>query len=225
MTRTQALMSAVAIAVAVGCMGGVAWIHRPRPGEAGGRKADVYRPTLFALLAFPYHPPPKLLPGIESPPRPDPFPPQVRALDGERISIIGYMAPLSMKIGRIDSFYLSRGVFSCCFADAPKMTDYIRVTMAPGLFAPNVDLVRVNGLLEVGEERNSLGHVESVYRMTAETVIPEASGESGWPKLVAWGIGGLFFLALFGPAGLRLIQTVRERNRVVPTVTNEAING
>src|SRR5581483_6460706 len=141
---------------------------------------------------------------------PDPFPAEVRALDGRKISITGYMAPLSMNAGRIDAFFLSRGVFRCCFADLPKITDYVRVSMAPGQFAPNADIVRVNGVLEVGEERNSLGAVETVYHMTADSVQKEEIEGSGWAEVAAWGVGGLFCLALFGPAGSRAIKAFRE---------------
>jgi hypothetical protein len=177
---------------------------------------EEYRQTLFALLAFPYTPPPKRLPESDAPRRPDPFPAKIRELHGKKVSIFGYMAPLSMNAGRIDSFYLSRGVFSCCFADAPRMTDYIRVTMAPGQFAPNADLVQVNGVLDIGEECNSMGYVETVYRMKADAVKSAEIEGSGWAEAVAWGVGGLLFLALFGPAVIRLARALRERYCEVP---------
>src|SRR5579859_4015791 len=59
--------------------------------------------------------------------RPDPIPREIRALDGKRVKIAGYMVPLQFREGRIESFYLSRGGFQCCYADAPKATDFIRV--------------------------------------------------------------------------------------------------
>src|SRR5579883_680429 len=159
MSRKQRIVSALAVAISLACMGAVGWRNWPQTGAAADScpGAGPYRETSFAVLAFPYTPPPRQTAAAPISARPDPFPAEVRALDGRKISITGYMAPLSMNAGRIDAFFLSRGVFRCCFADLPKITDYVRVSMAPGQFAPNADIVRVNGVLEVGEERNSLG--------------------------------------------------------------------
>lgn len=225
MTKKQVLIIGAAAIVVLACMSGIAWKYKSRGSEPGGGSVHgTYRQTEFSVLAFPYNTPPRRPPGSDAPPRPDPFPAQVRALNGEGISIVGYMAPLTMNAGRIDSFYLSRGVFNCCYADAPKITDYIRVTMAPGQFAPNADVVQVNGVLEVGEERNSIGFVETVYRMKADSVLTEDGAGSGWAEVVAWGVGGLFALVLAGPASLRMIHRLRERYRVVPAIRNESIS-
>lgn len=225
MTRKQVLISGTAVIVALACIAGIVLKYRSRGSESsGGLGQGAYRQTEFSVLAFPYNTPPRRLPGSDAPPRPDPFPPQVRALQGEKLSISGYMAPLTMNAGRIDSFYLSRGIFNCCYADAPRITDYIRVTMAPGQFAPNADLVQVNGVLEVGEERNSIGFVETVYRMKADSVRLEEIEGSGLAELVIWGIGGLLALALFGPVSMRMVARFRERYRVVPAIRNESIS-
>ncbi len=217
MGKTLIWSSAVSVIMIVAGIVGTVWLSRHRSAAKG-----EYRTLSLAELSFPYHPPPKASPGSSPPGRPDPFPARIRALEGAKVSILGYMAPLTMKAGRIDNFYLSRGAFGCCYADAPGMTDYVRVSMAPGRFAPNVDLVRVNGMLEVGEERNSLGYVETLYRLRAEAVRSEEMQGSGWVEAAIWIVGGLFFLALVGPVGLRLLKSVRERWRVVPALTGES---
>ena len=215
MSRKQRIVSALAVAISLACMGAVGWRNWPQTGAAADScpGAGPYRETSFAVLAFPYTPPPRQTAAAPISARPDPFPAEVRALDGRKISITGYMAPLSMNAGRIDAFFL------------PKITDYVRVSMAPGQFAPNADIVRVNGVLEVGEERNSLGAVETVYHMTADSVQKEEIEGSGWAEVAAWGVGGLFCLALFGPAGSRAIKAFRERSRPGPAVRDEAMNG
>src|SRR5579862_7960557 len=98
MSRKQVVLSAVAVAVALLCMGGVAWLKWPRAGArgAGLSRAEIYRPTPFEILAVPYSPPPRQLEGAPGSARPDPFPPHVRALNEKKISVVGYMAPLSM---------------------------------------------------------------------------------------------------------------------------------
>src|SRR5260221_12680030 len=111
------------------------------------------------------------------------------------------MLALQYKGGKIASFYLSRAGFQCCYADAPKATDFIRVSMPPEQFAPMTDMARVSGGLEVGEEWNSAGWVDSVYRLRAESVAAATAVEGDWTDYFLSGlasVGGGILLLLFG---------------------------
>jgi hypothetical protein len=164
--------------------------------------ADPAAPQTVAfaeLSSFPYTASDRKREKSES--RQDPIPREIRALDGKRIQITGYMVPLQFREGKIESFYLSRAGFQCCYADAPKATDFIRVSLPPGQFVPMADLARVSGVLEVGEEWNSAGWVDSVYRLRAESVAPETAVAGDWADytLSAMAAGGVgIFLLSFG---------------------------
>lgn len=168
----------------------------------GQQSADPAMPQMVAfaeLSSFPYTASDRKRENSES--RQDPIPREIRALDGKRVQIAGYMVPLQFREGKIESFYLSRAGFQCCYADAPKATDFIRVSMSPGQFAPMSDLARVSGVLEVGEEWNSAGWVDSVYRLKAESVAPETAVAGDWADYALTGlaaVGVVIFLFSFG---------------------------
>jgi hypothetical protein len=191
-----------------------AWGNEPvRDGGDG-------QPVSFATLSsFPYSPPARRVGGARTVLRPDPFPPEVRALHGKKVSISGFMVPLTMKGGRIDSFYLSRGVFGCCYADMPRISDYIKVTMPPGQYAPSSEMSQVSGVLEVGEEFDAGGYVETVYRLRAISVQPRKVEDTGWLDAAVWAVAGIVCLGLFGPVVVRLVKLRRER-RAVGAPTN-----
>src|SRR5260221_14642481 len=111
------------------------------------------------------------------------------------------MLALQYKGGKIASFYLSRAGFQCCYADAPKATDFIRVSMPPEQFAPMTDMARVSGVLEVGEEWNSAGWADSVYRLRAESGAAATAVEGEWTDYFFSGLavaGGAICLLSFG---------------------------
>jgi hypothetical protein len=100
----------------------------------------------------------------------NPFPTEVQALDGKKVTIDGYMIPIDFEKGKVRSFLLSRSMMGCCYADSPQITEMIKVVPADGKMVSFQALARVTGILEVGEEKDSEGYVESVYRIKADIV-------------------------------------------------------
>jgi len=99
-----------------------------------------------------------------------PIPASVRALDGKKVTIEGYMIPVDLQKGKVLSFLLSRSTFGCCYADSPQITEVIKVISADGKSMPYLPMPRVTGTLEVGEEYYPEGYIDSIYRIRADAV-------------------------------------------------------
>jgi len=106
----------------------------------------------------------------------DPFPAEVRKLDGRKVIIEGFMVPVDFDKGKIQTFLLTRSMIGCCYADSPGITDIIKVQRADGKPAQFTQMARVTGTLEVGEEKDSEGYIESVYRIKADDIAPAMFG-------------------------------------------------
>jgi hypothetical protein len=141
------------------------------PDDSGGAPA-AYDSLSFADLAcFKYVPPP---PAAKD--RGSSLPSAVRFLDGRKVSIAGYMIPLTTDGGKISRFYLSRMVFGCCYGDSPALNEVILVVLPPGKGAEYSQMVRAKGVLEVGEEFDSAGYVQSLYRIKGDSAAPVSPG-------------------------------------------------
>jgi hypothetical protein len=100
----------------------------------------------------------------------DPFPKEIKALNGKKVIMDGFMFPIDFEKGKVRSFILSNGMFGCCFGDAPAITETIKVFRADGKLMPYQSMARVTGILEVGEDFDADGYVDSVYRIKADDV-------------------------------------------------------
>lgn len=143
---------------------------QPRPEHA------AYKPIGFdRLTSFPYR---RWWPDAEKPldqqKPPDQFPPEIKALNGKPVTIAGFLNVLDPdEKGRASRFMLMRNQLLCCFGAPLTLQDWIDIRMkndekvVPILHVP----VFVLGTLEVGEE-NIDGYTVSIYRMTADKILP-----------------------------------------------------
>ncbi len=102
----------------------------------------------------------------------DQIPAEVKALDGKKAILEGWMVPMEVsEDGSVKSFILVQTQPQCCFGDMQAMNEWVDVVMQPGSNADfNVDIpVKVYGQLEVGEKMED-GFVLSIYRMKANRV-------------------------------------------------------
>ena len=106
----------------------------------------------------------------------DVIPPNVKALDGRRVTVTGFLMPLRLKKGLVTEFLLFKDQASCCFGPAAKMNHYIRVKMTNEGFPPPGSLVpyRVTGVLRVGEI-NVQGYLTGIYQLEADRVVQKKS--------------------------------------------------
>ncbi len=99
------------------------------------------------------------------------FPANVEALDGEYVSIIGYMIALEYDEDPEDEdktvtrFMLVRDLASCCFGGMPRPDEWLDVTLATPceywIYRP----VRATGTISVGLDRFEDGLLASVFQI------------------------------------------------------------
>jgi hypothetical protein len=96
------------------------------------------------------------------------IPAKVAALSGKKVVLDGYMMPLQYEAGGAKKFLLMRFKFGCCYAVAPKINEWIEVTMEGGRVADYMPdtIATVWGVLEIKEETRD-GVVSGLYKMRA----------------------------------------------------------
>jgi hypothetical protein len=105
------------------------------------------------------------------------IPPEVRALDGRKVAVRGFMQPLQVQDGYAREFLLARDPGTCCFGAEPQFNHYLLVRcvgrgnrpvrgVPPVLGVP----VTVAGTLRVGEHRQQ-GWLLGIYQLDAEDVL------------------------------------------------------
>lgn len=135
---------------------------------------DEYRPVSFNVLASYDYDPIEIAESLAEHPEaelPDLIPAKIRALDGTRVMLTGFMVPVEIQKERVRTFLLVKNQMVCCFGIAVSMNDWVMVDMEPGKTAPFVQDVLLNayGVLEVGERLED-GMVMSIYRLRGDSV-------------------------------------------------------
>ncbi|MFT7486573.1 MAG: hypothetical protein ACI9F9_002428 [Candidatus Paceibacteria bacterium] len=100
------------------------------------------------------------------------FPPELMALDGKEVSIVGYMIPGEIEQGNVRDFMLVRDLLGCCFGGTPMPDEWIDVTMevdAEAEYRPYLPM-RVTGVLTLGGEQDEAGFALGVYRLKGSAV-------------------------------------------------------
>ncbi|MGH1348361.1 MAG: DUF3299 domain-containing protein [Nannocystales bacterium] len=131
------------------------------------------RVPMAALASFPYdpvpHPPGAAELGIPAPAAD--IPPELLALGGRDVNVVGFMVPLDVDERGVKEFVLSQNRSFCCYGITPSLNEMILVRMKGGQRAPyaNDTPLAVFGEFSVGEHREG-GHVVSLYRMEASKI-------------------------------------------------------
>ena len=100
------------------------------------------------------------------------LPEHVRALNGRRIALRGYVIPTHVEGNRIRSFILAaKNEIGCCFGAGLAMNQWVAVEVAAdeAFWIDLFELATVFGELQVGEEIQD-GYVMSLYRMNAQRI-------------------------------------------------------
>lgn len=116
-------------------------------------------------------------PTFDDEPRPtkeEIFPPEILALDGQKIALDGFMMPIDWVAGsrEVSAFILSPYPPGCHFGNIPRQDEYIESTVIDEAGVPWLAYraIRVIGTLHVGEQIDEYGYVVNIYRIDVESV-------------------------------------------------------
>jgi len=101
----------------------------------------------------------------------DQIPEPIKAFNGKKVAIKGYMIPDGQATGGVKTFMLVIDQSVCCYGRTPRMNEWISVAMA-GDKTTNIikdQPVTICGTLHVGEVKER-GVVLSIYRFDADFV-------------------------------------------------------
>lgn len=138
----------------------------PSPAPTGYFKAG------FDILGgFPFNPPEPdadAKPGTPPPSAANQIPTIVKALDGKKVIVTGYMLPVKMEKGLVTEFLLVSSPSACCYGATPRMNDFIVVKMAKAGVKPIMDVpVEFYGTLTVKEVFEE-GYLSNIYALDGE---------------------------------------------------------
>lgn len=147
--------------------------HAPPAARPGFPKIEpeadgVLRIGFEHLASFAFDPP-----AAKTPPRPgaaERVPPEVRALDGKRVVLPGFMLPTKMDGPLVKEFFIVRSQLACCFGVMPAANEWVLVRVAGQGIRVEKDVpLRFAGTLRVGEIYDE-GAFVALYRMELEKV-------------------------------------------------------
>ena len=100
------------------------------------------------------------------------IPSSIKALNGRKVAIRGYIVPVMVLDGETKSFMLMRSTMMCCYGIMPKINERVDVEMEN---TKNTNLsmdipMLVYGTLDIGERYDD-GVLMSIYRMKADKVV------------------------------------------------------
>jgi hypothetical protein len=102
------------------------------------------------------------------------FPQSIQALDGEQLSIVGYMIALDYEGEHVTRFMLVRDLASCCMGGIPRPDEWVEVELSTPcpywLYRP----VRATGRFKVGIQWDEQGGLlASAFQLTSATAALE----------------------------------------------------
>lgn len=101
----------------------------------------------------------------------DGMPDPVRALDGTRVSMIGFMLPID-EVRDIRHFLLVQSLWSCCYGTPPEVHGLVRVELPQDRpIDYSFDPLLVTGTFRVSATVED-GYVVDVFQLHADTAVP-----------------------------------------------------
>lgn len=101
----------------------------------------------------------------------DVIPREIKAYDGRRVSVTGYVLPLRTRRGVVTEFLLMRDLGTCCFGARAQINHFMRVTYPAGIQPGDPVPWTVRGTLRVGEVYVQ-GYLTGIYNLDAQFVAP-----------------------------------------------------
>lgn len=169
------------VRLGLACLAGTFAVRAAPPGAPDLAKIQVDgKPALVLgfdqLAAFPYVVE-AAPPGATKPVSPrDQIPAWLHACNGQRVTITGFLIPITIDNFRTRQFVIVRSPATCCYGIAPNINEFVLVTMKNEGVTPTMDVpVTIVGTLKVGEAYEN-GYLVGIYQVDGEKLIaPEAT--------------------------------------------------
>lgn len=98
------------------------------------------------------------------------IPANVKAYNGKKVAVKGFMLPLKVEGGLVTELLLMRDQSMCCFGTVPKINEWIAVKMGTAGIKPVMDqAVTLYGTIKVGAMREN-GYLVGIYQMDGDKV-------------------------------------------------------
>lgn len=149
---------------------------------AGHKKGTPLVLTWEQLASFEYVPPPPAYPDPNTGQVPDmtaenekakrQIPAEIWELEGETLTVEGYMLPLEYADEGVKSFIVSRHAMGCCFGVMPRPHEMIECDMGEGKSTPYIGYVPivVTAVVHVGLKDGPQTALSPIYRMDAPKI-------------------------------------------------------
>ncbi len=100
------------------------------------------------------------------------IPPQIKALDGQNITVQGFMVPIDFRRGQTNEFILVSVIPSCFFCQVPMPNQWIEVKMkdAQRVPYPGDGLITVAGKISIGALYEG-EYLRNLYRLEGHQVV------------------------------------------------------
>ena len=137
--------------------------------SGGAPSTDACVRVGFERLAGFKYSGPQNSPAETNPPTKGEFiPAEIRALNGKKVIVRGYMVPVKLEGGLAVEFLLTKDPMACCFGLSPYVNDWIIVRMAKGV-TPTMEVpLMFDGTLRVGELWDT-GWLTGIYLLEGDT--------------------------------------------------------
>ncbi|MFT3868502.1 MAG: DUF3299 domain-containing protein [Nibricoccus sp.] len=132
-------------------------------------KADFDRLAAFKVEPPPFDP--KAAPGSEGPSLGKQIPDEIRALDGRKAVVTGFMLPIKMEGGKVTELLLMRTQMMCCYGVVPQLNEWILVRMPKGALQLMDVPVSFSGVLRVKELYEN-GFLTAIYALDGDKMLP-----------------------------------------------------
>ena len=139
-------------------------------GPSGKTPGDIALVGFDKLSGFKYEVPDEnVTNNVAKGPDPDmQIPETVKAFNGKRVSLKGFMLPLKVEQGLVTELLIMRDQSMCCYGSVPRINEWVSVRMTSKGVKPIMDqAVTMQGTLKVGAIREN-GYLVGIYQMDGE---------------------------------------------------------